>query len=87
MLGWKKDEWRKQAVGVSLVSPEKRPRTKDEDDWDTTLNTHRGLPARQSPNVRDMEERTAENWSFTFVERCDPDSDGLVVSFGAAINC
>ena len=27
LLGWKKDEWRKQAVGVSL--PEKRPRTKD----------------------------------------------------------
>jgi hypothetical protein len=38
--GWKKDEWRKQATGVSLVPPEKRPRTKDEDekDWDRTLN-------------------------------------------------
>jgi len=27
--GWKKDEWRKQAARVSLVLPEKRPRTKD----------------------------------------------------------
>jgi hypothetical protein len=24
---WKKDEWRKQTTGVSLVAPEKRPRT------------------------------------------------------------
>jgi hypothetical protein len=43
LLGCKEDEWRKQAVGVSLVPPEKRPRTKDEDeeDWDMTLNTYR----------------------------------------------
>ena len=44
MLGWKEDEWRKQAVRVSLVPPEKRPRTKDDDedeeDWDMTLNTY-----------------------------------------------
>jgi hypothetical protein len=42
LVGWKEDEWRKQAVGVSLVAPEKRPRTKDDDedenDWDMTLN-------------------------------------------------
>jgi hypothetical protein len=32
-----------QAVGVSLVPPEKRPRTKDDDeeDWDITLNHRR----------------------------------------------
>jgi hypothetical protein len=43
LLGWKKDEWRKQAVGVSLLPPEKRPRTKDDDeeDWDMTLNTYK----------------------------------------------
>ena len=29
---WKEDEWRKQAAGVSLVPPEKRPRTKDDED-------------------------------------------------------
>jgi hypothetical protein len=28
-----KDEWRKQTVGVSLVPPEKRPRTKDDDEY------------------------------------------------------
>jgi hypothetical protein len=43
--GWKKDEWRKQVVEVSLVPPEKRPRTKDDDedeeDWDMTLNTYK----------------------------------------------
>ena len=46
LLGWKEDEWRKQAVRVSLVPPEKRPRTKDDDedekDWDMTL-TVRGV--------------------------------------------
>jgi hypothetical protein len=39
-LGWKEDGWRKQAAGVSLVRPKKRPRTKDDDeeeDWDMTL--------------------------------------------------
>jgi hypothetical protein len=47
--GWKKDEWRKQVVGVSLVPPEKRPRTKDEDedekeeDWDMTLEPGESL--------------------------------------------
>jgi hypothetical protein len=41
LLGWKKDEWRKQAVAVSLEPPEKRPRTKDEEEnWDMTLNTY-----------------------------------------------
>jgi hypothetical protein len=44
---WKKDEWRKQATGVSLVPPEKRPRTKDDDedekDWDRTLNKYEAL--------------------------------------------
>ena len=42
---WKEDERRKQALGVSLLPPEKRPRTKDddedEDDWEMTLNTYR----------------------------------------------
>src|SRR5271163_1952479 len=39
---WKEDERRKQALGVSLLPPEKRPRTKDEDedDWEMTLNTY-----------------------------------------------
>jgi hypothetical protein len=36
-------EWRKQATGVSLVPPEKRPRAKDDDedekDWDCTNQT------------------------------------------------
>jgi len=41
LLGWKEDEWRKQATGVSVVPPEKRPRTKDEDDWDMTLKRYR----------------------------------------------
>ena len=45
LLGWKKDEWRKQAVGVSLLPPEKRPRKKNDDeeeeDWDMTLNTYK----------------------------------------------
>jgi hypothetical protein len=42
LLGWKEDEWRKRAVGVSLVPTEKRPRTKDDDeeDWDMTLYTY-----------------------------------------------
>jgi hypothetical protein len=40
-----------------------------------------------APEACDMDERAAENWSFTFAERCDPDSNGLVVSFGPAINC
>jgi len=30
--GRKKDEWRKQAAGFSLLTPEKRPRTKDDDE-------------------------------------------------------
>jgi hypothetical protein len=29
---WKKEEWRKHATGVSLLPPEKRPRTKDDDE-------------------------------------------------------
>jgi hypothetical protein len=48
LLGWNEDEWRKQAVGVSLVPPEKRPRTKDDDedeqDSDMALNSYPGLP-------------------------------------------
>jgi hypothetical protein len=42
LLGWKEDEWRKQALGIPLVPPEKRPRTKDDDeeDWEMTLNTY-----------------------------------------------
>jgi hypothetical protein len=40
-------EWRKQATGVSLVPPEKRPRAKDDDedekDWDRTLNKYEAL--------------------------------------------
>jgi hypothetical protein len=33
--GWKRDEWRKQAAEVSLGSPEKRPRTKGDDEDET----------------------------------------------------
>jgi hypothetical protein len=41
----KKGEWRKKSVGVLLVPPEKRTRTKDDDykdekDWDRTLNRY-----------------------------------------------
>jgi hypothetical protein len=35
----KKDEWRKQAAGVSLVPPEKRPRTKDDDEDEENCQT------------------------------------------------
>jgi hypothetical protein len=52
-LGTKKDEWRKQAVEVSLVATEKRPRTKDDDedeeDRDITLNRY--LPWVSQKNV------------------------------------
>src|SRR5271166_3617471 len=45
---WKEDERRKQALGVSLLPPEKRTRTKDddEDDWEMTLNTYACLVQR-----------------------------------------
>jgi hypothetical protein len=49
LLGWKKNEWRKQAVGVSLLSSEKRPRTKDdEEDWDMTLKRYFAHKAEKS---------------------------------------
>jgi hypothetical protein len=44
-----KNEWRKQAVGVSLLSSEKRPRTKDdEEDWDMTLKRYFAHKAEKS---------------------------------------
>jgi hypothetical protein len=41
--GWKREERRKQAAEGSFGSPEKRTRTKDEDehDWDMALNTYK----------------------------------------------
>jgi hypothetical protein len=42
--GWKRDEWRKQAPEGALGSPEKRTRTKDDDDWDMAPNTYQDLP-------------------------------------------
>jgi hypothetical protein len=52
--GWKREERRKQAAEGSLGSPEKRTRTKDEDehDWDMTLNTYSCL-ATISLSLRD----------------------------------
>jgi alpha-ribazole phosphatase len=51
-----RDEWRKQAARVSLVPPEKRPRTKDEDegeeDWDMTI-----LTLMRHPPIEAMGER------------------------------
>ena len=72
LLGWKKDEWRKQAVGLSLLPPEKRPRTKDDDedeeDWDMTLNTYKawanlswpfGLPERAPDQTHKKQTRSS----------------------------
>jgi hypothetical protein len=50
-------------VGVSLVPPEKRPRTKnddeDEEDWDMTLNTYSCL-ATISLSLRDKSDSPIE---------------------------
>jgi hypothetical protein len=45
----------KQAAEGSLGSPEKRTRTKDDDDWDMALNTYDGLLTRRQ--VRRMKPR------------------------------
>jgi hypothetical protein len=55
--GWKRDEWRKQAAEVSLVPPEKRTRTKDddEDDWDMTLNRYIAATAKDRMGVSSLD--------------------------------
>jgi hypothetical protein len=52
--GWKREERRKQAAEGSLGPPEKRTRTKDEDehDWDMALNRYSCL-ATISLSLRD----------------------------------
>jgi hypothetical protein len=46
-----KDERRKQAAEVSPLPLEKRPRTKDEEDWDMTLNRYETLNTVALPGL------------------------------------
>ena len=66
MPGWKKDEWRKQVEEVSLVPPEKRPRTKDDDedeeDWDMTLNTYKPCQFGSAYEILRLTVRCVKNW-------------------------
>jgi hypothetical protein len=34
LLGWKRDEWRKQAAEVSLVPPETNENDDEDENWD-----------------------------------------------------
>jgi hypothetical protein len=92
LLGWKEDEWRKQAEGVSVVPPEKRPRTKDDDedeeDWNMTLNRYATLgtvpPRRRALKGLQMECVNSEGTldkngkgTQNRVARSNPDLDPL----------
>jgi hypothetical protein len=56
-----RDEWRRQAAEGSLGSPEKRTRTKDddEDDWDMALNTYGDLSPGSGDPVGSASRRDA----------------------------
>jgi hypothetical protein len=68
--GWKREERRKQAAEGSLGSPEKRTRTKDEDehDWDMALNTYGDLsPGSGTPwGLRPVDEATIKKAPVCF---------------------
>jgi hypothetical protein len=60
-------------VGVSLVPPEKQPRTKDDDedeeDWDMTLNTYKAWAMLSFLALRALEFGLSENYSGREVRR------------------